>query len=113
MTVDLTTLDAHEQPSDELRHMWKKYSRTDHKEFIEHPDIDDLHSARDNNGPFEIAGNISRDRLLDSFKKLEGHDWQADQEIQDAPIYFHPLLPGIVSPFFSLYISQNRSLIYM
>jgi len=41
MAVDITDLDAHEQPSDELRAHWKGYSKTDHKILLDHPDIDD------------------------------------------------------------------------
>ena len=93
MTIDLTTLDAHEQPPDELRAKWKKYSRTDHAEFIHHPDIDELHSTPDGT-PFKLAGHIPRDKIVDSFKELGGPQWPVDDRIQDAPIYFHPLLPG-------------------
>ena len=93
MAIDLTTLDAHEQPSDELKGKWKQYSRTDHAEFIQHPDIDELHAHHDNPA-FKLAGNIPKDRILDSFRQLGGPHWQADEPIQDAPIYFHPLLPG-------------------
>ena len=42
MTVDLRTLDAHEQPTGELKSTWKTYSKTDHADFLNHPDIDDL-----------------------------------------------------------------------
>lgn len=98
MTIDLTTLDAHEQPSDELRGKWKGYSRTDHTKFINHPDIDEAYDSKDN-GSFKLAGHIPSDKLFESFKHLEGPNWQPDQEIQDVPIYFHPLLPGMSNPF--------------
>ncbi|EMR71432.1 putative oxidoreductase protein [Eutypa lata UCREL1] len=75
MTIDLTTLDAHEQPSDELR--------------------DEAYDSKDN-GSFKLAGHIPSDKLVESFKHLEGPNWQPDQEIQDVPIYFHPLLPGLL-----------------
>ncbi|OTB00879.1 hypothetical protein M426DRAFT_75488 [Hypoxylon sp. CI-4A] len=95
MTLDLTTLDAHEQPNEELKATWKKYSRTDHKEFINHPDIDELDLINDK-GAFKLAGHIPSERLVDSFKQLEGKDWTGEQVIQDAPFYYHPLLPGLL-----------------
>jgi hypothetical protein len=93
MTIDLTTLDAHEQPSDELKGIWKAYSRTEHSEFIEHPDIDDL-EIPEKASEFEIAGKIPAERLRAAFQQLEGDSWESNQEVLDAPIYFHPLLPG-------------------
>ncbi|KAI0138922.1 alkylated DNA repair protein AlkB [Hypoxylon sp. NC0597] len=95
MTLDLTTLDAHEQPDEELKATWKKYSRTDHKDFISHPDIDELDLTNDK-GTFKLAGHIPADRLLSSFKQLESADRDEEQAIQDAPFYFHPLLPGLL-----------------
>ncbi|OTA80856.1 hypothetical protein M434DRAFT_85951 [Hypoxylon sp. CO27-5] len=95
MTLNLTTLDAHEQPDDELKATWKKYSRTDHKDFISHPDIDELDITNDKS-TFKLAGHIPAERLLSSFKKLEGADWDEEQEVQNAPFYFHPLLPGLL-----------------
>lgn len=93
MALDLTTLDAHEQPSDELRGIWKGYSKTDHAAFVSHPDIDDL-SVPEKAKEFRSAGSIPKEKLLEAFGHLEGPDWKADQGLQDAPIYFHPLLPG-------------------
>ncbi|KAI0871935.1 hypothetical protein GGS24DRAFT_509336 [Hypoxylon argillaceum] len=92
MTLDLTTLDAHEQPADELRAFWKKHSRTDHAEFANHPDIDELDVARP--GDFQLAGNIPREKLKEAFQFLEGDVGNAPELTKDASIYFHPLLPG-------------------
>lgn len=112
MAIDLTTLDAHEQPSDELRGNWKRYSRTDHAEFIEHPDIDDVHHHHlKDNSPFKLTGHIPSDRLAESFKRLEGPDCQADQEIHDAPIYVHPLLPGMLTPYPSCPDTSKNNLV--
>ncbi|GAP89419.2 putative alkylated DNA repair protein [Rosellinia necatrix] len=95
MTIDLTTLDAHEQPSDELRALWKKYYRTDHAEFPNHPDIDELDVSSP--GDFQIAGHISTERLKESFQHLEiGIQNASDLITNDVPIYFHPLLPGLL-----------------
>lgn len=97
MTLDLTTLDAHEQPDEELKATWKRYSRTEHEDFISHPDIDELDTTKDD-GPFKLAGHVPSERLISSLKQLEGVDWDEKQTFQDAPIYYHPLLPG-ATPF--------------
>ncbi|KAJ2991184.1 hypothetical protein NUW58_g2610 [Xylaria curta] len=91
MTIDLTTLDAHEQPSDELRTLWKGYSRTDHGEFINHPDIDELDVSSP--GGFRLASHIPGGKLKESFQLLQGH---APESMNDSPIYSHPLLPGLL-----------------
>ncbi|KAI1268064.1 hypothetical protein F5Y18DRAFT_277793 [Xylariaceae sp. FL1019] len=93
MTIDLTTLDAHEQPSDELRRLWKAYSRTEHAEFISHPDIDEL-DVKNSTGKFQVAGSIPSAQLQKSYTLLTGGAW--NEKAEDAPIYFHPLLPGLL-----------------
>ncbi|KAK6956567.1 hypothetical protein Daesc_001845 [Daldinia eschscholtzii] len=80
MTLDLTTLDAHEQPDEELKATWKRYSRTEHEEFIRHPDIDEL-DPPNTIGSFKLAGHIPSEKLTASFKQLEGTDW--DEKKQD------------------------------
>ncbi|KAI1810476.1 hypothetical protein GGS20DRAFT_589512 [Poronia punctata] len=94
MPIDLTTLDAYEQPSDELRTQWKKYSRTEHGEFVNHPDIDELDVY--NPGDFQIAGHIPSEKLREAFQLLQGGKGETEEVIKDAPIYFHPLLPGLL-----------------
>ncbi|KAI1205498.1 alkylated DNA repair protein AlkB [Annulohypoxylon truncatum] len=95
MTLDLTTLDAHAQPDDELKATWKRYSKTDHADFINHPDIDELDPTKDV-GEFQLAGHIPREKLISSFKQLEDANWDETRISQDAPFYFHPLLPGLL-----------------
>jgi len=92
MTIDLTTLDAYEQPSDELRTLWKKYSRTDHAEFANHPDIDELDTSKP--GDFCLAGHIPLKKLKKSFQLLQGNNQEIPNVTKDASIYYHPLLPG-------------------
>ncbi|KAI1177114.1 hypothetical protein F4777DRAFT_227466 [Nemania sp. FL0916] len=92
--MDLTTLDAHEQPSDELRALWKKYYRTDHAEFANHPDIDELDASKPRD--FQLAGNIPSEKLRKSFQFLEDEGENGRCVIEDVPIYFHPLLPGLL-----------------
>ncbi|TGJ79499.1 hypothetical protein E0Z10_g9263 [Xylaria hypoxylon] len=101
MTIDLATLDAHEQPSDELRAFWKKYSRTDHAEFVNHPDIDELDVSSP--GDFQLAGSIPGEKLKKSFQILQGDGQNAPELTKDAPIYSHPLLPG-TSPHLERFI---------
>jgi hypothetical protein len=97
MTVDLASLDAHEQVSDELRGTWKLYAKADHSKFVDHPDIDDLH-VPEKAKEFCSAGHIPSEKLVSAFRSIEGEDWNADQVLEDAPIYFHPLLPGRLLP---------------
>jgi hypothetical protein len=100
MTIDLTTLDAHESPSDELRALWKKYSRTDHSDLVNHPDIDELDITKP--GDFQLATHITGEKLKEAFQFLGGDEGNAQDVTKDAPIYFHPLLPGIQAPFHAL-----------
>ncbi|KAI2617747.1 alkylated DNA repair protein AlkB [Hypoxylon sp. NC1633] len=95
MALNLTTLDAHEQPDDGLKAIWKSYSRTDYTDFMSHPDVDEINSSGGKN-EFKLAGHIPSDRLVNSFKGLEGVDWDDTRTLQDAPFYFHPLLPGLL-----------------
>ncbi|KAI1387934.1 alkylated DNA repair protein AlkB [Hypoxylon trugodes] len=95
MTLDLTTLDAHEQPSHELKTTWKRYSKTDHADFVNHPDIDELDLTKDQK-EFKLAGHIPSERLSNSIKQLMGESWDEKQVVHDVPFYFHPLLPGLL-----------------
>ncbi|KAF2965081.1 hypothetical protein GQX73_g8495 [Xylaria multiplex] len=92
MTIDLSTLDAHEQPSDELRTLWKKYSRTDHAEFANHPDIDELDVS--NPGDFRLVDAIPGEKVKEAFRALRDDGQDTPEATKDAPIYSHPLLPG-------------------
>ncbi|TRX92396.1 hypothetical protein FHL15_006782 [Xylaria flabelliformis] len=83
MAIDLTTLDAHEQPSDELRAHWKTYSRTDHAEFVKHPDIDELDIS--NPGDFRLVDHIPGERLKESFRLLQGHVKTTPDLMHDSP----------------------------
>jgi hypothetical protein len=91
MTVDITSLDAHEQPSDELRAKWKAYSKTEVADLSRH-DIDDLRIP-EKAAEFVLAGKIPTDQLRTSFTHLS-QDITSSVELADAPIYYHPLLPG-------------------
>ncbi|KAH7028022.1 uncharacterized protein B0I36DRAFT_247570 [Microdochium trichocladiopsis] len=92
MTLDLTTLDAHEQPSDELKKTWKSYSRTEHAALRHHPDIDDVRTSDE----FLLKTHIPAEVLKASFKALQGESFDESQEVRDAPVYYHPILPGLL-----------------
>lgn len=94
MAVALQDLDAHEQPSNELRATWKSYSRTDHSEFVNHPDIDDIHIP-EKAAEFQQSGIIPSAKIVSAIQQIEGPNWSANDVVKDAPIYFHPLLPGV------------------
>jgi len=102
MAIDLTTLDAHEQPSEILKKTWKAYSRTEHSVLQNHPDIDDVRTSDE----FRLKTHIPAAVLKDSFKALQGDAWAEDQVVQNAPVYYHPLLPGS-SSLVSRYIASR------
>ena len=97
MTVDIKDLDAHEQPSEELRARWKTHSKTDQQHLIDSGDIDDLESPA-KVAEFCLAGTILAERLSAAFKHVSPSDTTPVEVEKDAPIYFHPLLPGPYHP---------------
>ena len=93
MTANITELDAHEQPSDELRAKWKSFAKADQGELLQNGNIDDLLSP-ESAAEFRIAGTISAATCSASFKHLSpDQDFQVEK---DAPIYYHPILPGLL-----------------
>lgn len=95
MTVDLSTLDAHEQPSDHMRAIWKSYSKADDKDLLKSDDIDDL-SVPEKLAEFKVAGIIPAEKLLAAFSCVNGNEAPISRPEQDAVIYHHPLLPGLL-----------------
>lgn len=93
MTVDLTTLDAHEQPSDHLRAIWKGYAKTDNADLLKRNDIDDL-LRPEKAAEFQKAGIIPAQRLRTAFAHLAGDDPSISQVEEDIDILHHPLIPG-------------------
>ncbi|KAH6843196.1 hypothetical protein B0I37DRAFT_448548 [Chaetomium sp. MPI-CAGE-AT-0009] len=94
MTVEITHLDAHEQPSDELRAKWKAFSKTEPKD-LRSEDIDDLQNP-ESAAEFCVAGTIPVDTLNRSFRHICPDDSPQFQATKDVPIYYHPLLPGLL-----------------
>lgn len=91
MSPDLTELDAHEQPSDEMRAEWKRFSRQDPRSFLTDDRVDDPRAPPDLAG-FRSAGTLTQSQLAASFTHLDPE--LASQAESDAPILYHPLLPG-------------------
>ncbi|CRK11838.1 hypothetical protein BN1723_009532 [Verticillium longisporum] len=90
----ITELDAHEQPSEEMRASWKSYSKLEAFHLRNHPDIDDPRSeaqAKD----YKVAGVIAAEKVASAFASV--HPEPIDPStIRDVPILYHPLLPGLL-----------------
>ncbi|PSS03395.1 hypothetical protein BD289DRAFT_478560 [Coniella lustricola] len=95
MAIDLTTLDAHEQPSDHMRAIWKGYSRREKADLLNSGDIDDL-LVPEKAAEFCKAGSIPADRIKTAFSHLTGDGPESHQVEQDADIYYHSILPGLL-----------------
>lgn len=93
MTVDLTTLDAHEQPSDHLRAIWKGYAKTDNADLLKSNDIDDLLKP-EKAAAFLKAGSISAEKISSAFAHLAKDDPSIPKVDEDIDILHHPLIPG-------------------
>lgn len=110
MTVDVATLDAHEQPSNHVRAIWKAYSKTDGKDLLRDADIDDL-SVPEKLAEFQVAGSIPVEKIQTAFSRLTGDDPPIAQLKQDSIIYYYPLLPGLLIILNLMLISIQKSLI--
>jgi hypothetical protein len=95
MTIDIKHLDAHEQPSDELRAKWKAFSKAEPKDLLSSLDIDDPQDPK-SAAEFCLAGTIPVDTLNSSFRHICPSDAPEFKATEDVPIYYHPLLPGKV-----------------
>ncbi|KAK7218164.1 hypothetical protein V2G26_006167 [Clonostachys chloroleuca] len=91
MTINLGDLDAHEQPSDELRAEWKSFSKKEPAELLNETKLDDPRLPLSQTG-FVSAGSISKNQLTEAFKQI-GISQEAQE---DAQIIHHPLLPGLL-----------------
>lgn len=100
MTQDIKDLDAHEQPSDELRAKWKAFSRAEPKDLLNSPEIDDLQNL-ERAAEFRLAATIPVETLNRAFQHIRPGATPEFQATQDAPIYYHPLLPGKLPPYHS------------
>jgi hypothetical protein len=91
MTVNLTELDAHEQPSDRMRAQWKEFSRKEPSEIIDNAQIDDPRAPLEQSG-FVLFSSLPKEQVASSFAQL-GPEYVKYAE-RDAPVIHHPLLPG-------------------
>ncbi|CAI4217508.1 unnamed protein product [Parascedosporium putredinis] len=89
--MDLTELDAHEAPADWLRAIWKGFSRMESKELNESPLVTDPRSP-DHLQRLRRAGTITAAQIAKAFSYID----IASEEREDAAIYYHPLLPGLL-----------------
>lgn len=105
MTVSLAELDAHEQPSDEMRTEWKHFSRLERSVLVQDPRIDDPRLPLSENG-FQTAGQITKSQIADAFAEL-GDEFREFAE-GDVPIIYHSLLPGKV-PLYRRHITFRPS----
>lgn len=95
MTAEITSLDAHEQPSDELRAKWKKHSKMEQSDLFGSDAIDDL-SFPEKVAGFVRAGEIKAEQIAESFSHLSKEGSPSLVVGGDAPIYYHPILPGLL-----------------
>lgn len=93
MTQDLTALDAHEQPSDRLRAIWKAISKSDQDELLRGPEVDDPRSP-DFLARLRQAGTIPAACISASFAHVTDPSSSSETGVEEAPIYYHPMLPG-------------------
>jgi len=97
MMHDLSKLDAHEQPSDTLRAVWKAVSKASQENLIQGAQIDDPRDP-DHLAQFCQAGEISADQVTKAYAQLLGRKAEGLETASGAPIYYHPILPGMELP---------------
>ncbi|KAL3962770.1 hypothetical protein ACCO45_004293 [Purpureocillium lilacinum] len=95
MAVSLAELDAHEQPSDAMRAEWKAFSKQEPEALAHDPRIDDPRLLPLERSGFQAtAAPIKREQLERAFSDLDPE--LASLAREDAPVLFHPLLPGLL-----------------
>ncbi|KAG8670023.1 hypothetical protein FPOAC2_09365 [Fusarium poae] len=92
-TTNLTEIDAHEQPSDEMRAEWKSYMCQDHKSLLNDTRIDDPRAPLEESG-FRKVSIISKEQVARSFARL--HPDLTSEVESDVQVIHHPLLPGLL-----------------
>ncbi|PNY28978.1 Alpha-ketoglutarate-dependent dioxygenase abh1, partial [Tolypocladium capitatum] len=91
MAVNLAELDAHEQPSDEMRAEWKHFSRLEPEVLLRDDRVDDPRLPPEESG-LHTAGIITREQIAEAFSHLDP-EYESHAQ-SDAPILIHPILPG-------------------
>ena len=92
MMACLTELDAHEQPSTELRTEWKGLSRLDNSILACDPRVDDPRLPIDQSS-FVPTGTIPKSQIEQAYAHIAARFAQFARD--DANILHHPLLPGL------------------
>lgn len=87
----ITELDAHEQPTDELRAKWKSWAKMEPKEVRDHARIDDPRKSAHESGFLQV-GIITKEQRQEAFSQF-GAGYAAEAK-EDVPVLHHPLLPG-------------------
>lgn len=93
MTVDVASLDAHEQPSETLRAIWKGFSKADPEETARSGSIDDLEDP-EKAAEFKLLHSIPSATLARAFNDFVQDEHCPVRVDGDAPVYYHPILPG-------------------
>ncbi|CAK7270405.1 hypothetical protein SEPCBS57363_004084 [Sporothrix epigloea] len=124
MTADIASLDAHEQPSDYLRSKWKSYSKAAPANIAASGDIDEIGVAAENSTDgakskghrrqtFQPVSTLPRERIETAFAEFLKDKSSVDGDVffsdsndadddgtahtsEDAVVYAHPLLPGLL-----------------
>lgn len=84
-------LDAHEQPSAELRARWKAIVKLTPTELAEYTAIDDPRAPMPESG-FREADPKTQRQLQTALSSLAPK--LAGLAVKDSPVVYHPLLPG-------------------
>ncbi|KAM0415830.1 hypothetical protein ACHAPT_013190 [Fusarium lateritium] len=92
-TTNLTELDAHEQPSDEMRAEWKGFMRQDQQSLLNDPRIDDPRAPLEKSG-FRTVTTLPRAQIASSFTHLDPE--LASQAKGHVSVIHHPLIPGLL-----------------
>ncbi|KAM0454867.1 hypothetical protein ACHAPV_008240 [Trichoderma viride] len=87
-------LDAHEQPSEQMKAEWKHFSRLDQSILLQET-LDDPRLPLSESG-FIQAGSIPRSTISEAYSHLGPEYAAVDADGADAPILYHPLLPGLL-----------------
>lgn len=94
MAPSALDLDAHEQPSEQMKAEWKHFSRLDQTILLQETPLDDPRLPLEQSG-FSLSGHIPRSQVSQAFAHL-GPEFAAEGAGgDDAPILYHPLLPGL------------------
>lgn len=87
-------LDAHEQPSEQMKAEWKHFSRLDQSILLQETPLDDPRLPLEESG-FIQTGSIPRSTISEAYSHLGPEYAAVNADGADAPILYHPLLPGI------------------